>query len=422
MGRSHGAERRDWVAEYCRLNAHSEAPEKFHFWTAVSTLAGAIRRHVYLDQGSFRLYPNFYIIFVGEPGIVTKSTAISIGLRYLRDIGAPIGPNIATPQGFLKRLEGSCEGYTIGGGNLTERKHISTHPITAHITEWGTFFDPRDHQMVNWLTDLYDCKDGAAIDKVTATQGDTEIVNPFVNILSGTTPGWLRTNVRGTFVGWGLLSRIVFVYADRPRDVIAYPKLRLGSDTWSAQRSLTAALKHISSLRGEFTLSPEVTAYGQEWREKLRDYQIAVAADPDSNQWLKDFLARKFDHAHKLALVLSLARRDSLVLQLEELQEAIRRMDEVEAEILSIFGTVGHEVSNSVRTNRLAWAYLQEGLRANERIPRCHVHQFLARYLDYRGANALLEQLREMQYISQEQTADGALWIVLGQQAAELAL
>src|SRR6266566_2659153 len=244
-GRAPGRESGDWIASYCASKATLEAPEKFHFWTAVSTIAGALRRHVWFDQGEFKLYPNFFIVFIGEPGIVTKSTAISGGLRLLREIGANIGPSVATWQGFLKRLEQSTEGFSIGDSSvpLAQRKHVTTCAVTMHISEWGTFIDPNDRLMVNMLTDLWDCKEGIAIDKTTATQGDLAIINPFVNMLAATTPSWMRDNIKAQFGGWGLSSRIIFVFADSPRQIVAWPgRGHRGSDTSSATKALVTDL------------------------------------------------------------------------------------------------------------------------------------------------------------------------------------
>jgi hypothetical protein len=59
--------------------------------------------------------------------------------------------------------------------------------------------------------------------KATKTQGDNVLMNPFVNMIAGTTPKWLADNFKGHFGGWGLSSRIIFVYADTPERHIASP-------------------------------------------------------------------------------------------------------------------------------------------------------------------------------------------------------
>src|SRR5207244_4986143 len=82
-----------------------EATERCHFWTAVSTVAGALRRRVYIDEGTFRWFPNFYIVLVGPPGTVKKSSVISIGARLLRDVpNINIGADCTTWQKFVEEV------------------------------------------------------------------------------------------------------------------------------------------------------------------------------------------------------------------------------------------------------------------------------------------------------------------------------
>lgn len=404
----------DWITAYCGVVANSEAPEKFHFWTAISTIAGALRRHVWLDQGIFKLYPNFFIVFVGEPGIVTKSTAIGHGLRLLREIGANVGPSVTTWQGFLKRIEQSIEGFAIGDGPLETRKHVTTCAVTMHVTEWGTFIDPRDYLMVNMLTDLFDCKEGIAIDKTTATQGDTLIFNPFINMLSATTPKWMYDNFRSQFGGWGLSSRIIFIFAKRPRRIIAFPGEETSSDALRiAMRPLVADLRRISDLSGPFRLSPAVRKYGQTYREELSERQINLSNNPDSNPWLRYFLARKFDYILKLAMVFSAATASNLLLEEEHFMAGAARMDEVELELLNIFGNHGGEdISRAVRVNHTAWNHLRHCLETEGPQPRHTINRFLARYMTFRESEELITQLVASQAIRQVQDSQG-LWLEL---------
>lgn len=87
----------DWLKTYMLYTRDSESPDEFHFWTGVSTIAGALRRRVWIDMRKFLWTPNFYIILVGPPGIVTKSTTTSVGYNLLRHVeGVHFGPDSAT--------------------------------------------------------------------------------------------------------------------------------------------------------------------------------------------------------------------------------------------------------------------------------------------------------------------------------------
>ena len=51
-----------------------ESPDRMHFWTGVSTIAGALRRKVWIDQRYFQWTPNFYIVLAAPAGIIAKSS------------------------------------------------------------------------------------------------------------------------------------------------------------------------------------------------------------------------------------------------------------------------------------------------------------------------------------------------------------
>ncbi len=389
---------------------------------AVSTIAGVLRRRVCIDQGTFKWYPNFFIVLVGEPGIVKKGTAIKTGLRLLRDIpGVSIGSDVATWQGFLKQLEESTDSFAIGDGPLATRKHVTTNALTIPITEWGTFIDPNDPIMINMLTKLWDCEDGISLSKTTLTQGDITIINPFVNMLAATTPTWMRDNIRTQFGGWGLSSRIIFIFASRPARIVTYPdELQTARALNSRLEPLAADLLTISKLQGTYTITEAARAFTREWNLAHVDRQINLAAQPDHNPWLSYFLARKLDYSHKLAIVLAAARRSELVIDRAEIVDAVARMDEVEGEMRNIFGErerlAPAAASAAARVNNASWGPLYLALQANPRLPAPVVSGFLARYMDFRSANDFMAQLISMQYLTREQDADG-LWCRLGPQA-----
>ena len=86
-----------WLDTYVTYAAHTEAPKLMHFWAGVWTIAGVLRKRVWMDQVAFRWVPNFFIVFVAPPGIVSKSTTAGFAEAFLRDIpGIKFGPDVVT--------------------------------------------------------------------------------------------------------------------------------------------------------------------------------------------------------------------------------------------------------------------------------------------------------------------------------------
>src|SRR5688500_13513807 len=97
-----------WLKAYLEYTKASEAPDAFHFWTGVSTIAGALQRKVWQDQLIFQWIPNFYIIFVAPAGTATKSTTLNFGMTLLERVpDVKFGPESGSWQGLGDALADS---------------------------------------------------------------------------------------------------------------------------------------------------------------------------------------------------------------------------------------------------------------------------------------------------------------------------
>ena len=99
----------NWLQGYLDYTSASESPTPFHFWTGVATIAGALRRRVWIDMRYFQWAPNFYIVLVGPPGVAAKSTTIQSGMKLLERLKVPFGPSSMTWQALAKSLEESIQ-------------------------------------------------------------------------------------------------------------------------------------------------------------------------------------------------------------------------------------------------------------------------------------------------------------------------
>jgi hypothetical protein len=83
----------------------SESPDAFHFWTGVGTIAGALRRRVWLDMRHSQWTPNFYIILVDLPGVANKSTTVRIGSSLLAQVDGqqPLSTSNTSTQAGCER-------------------------------------------------------------------------------------------------------------------------------------------------------------------------------------------------------------------------------------------------------------------------------------------------------------------------------
>lgn len=321
----------NWLHSYLRYNEGTEAPKLFHFWIGVSTIAGALRKHVWLDMIRFKWTPSFYIILVAPPGVATKTTTLDTGHSLLRKIaGIKFGPDIVTWQGLVKKFAESQEEFAFG-----EEYHPMS-ALTIGSGELGNLLNPRDPDMVNLLITLWDGK--SRIDKETKMSGNETISAPWVNLAGCTTPDWIANNVPPSMVGGGFVSRCIFIYRDEKENFVAWPDEVAPSEVASLEEDLLADLEHIAvNLIGPMTLTPAARKWGREWYERLWGVEAKAASDDQ----VKGYLARKQGHLVKTSIVLSVSRGDSMLIEEDDLKLADLMLKDVESSYSKVFSRIG---------------------------------------------------------------------------------
>lgn len=324
----------DWLAAYLEYTSHQEAPASFHFWTGVSTVAAALRRKVYFDQLYYTWSPNFYIILVGPPGVATKSSAISIGMKMLDDIqGIKKGSDALTWQALIQSMENAQELIQVANGEF-----LAISCLTFSSSELGSLLDPDDRKMLDVLTDLWDGKVGVW-EKTTKTMGGNRVPNPWINIIAGTTPRWIADNLPYGAVGGGFTSRCVFVYAEKKRHLMAYPRYELAREgKLEGMNKLRVKLLHdleqIAMLQGEYELTPEAIEWGKAWYEEHHKHPPKPLAGDDQ---FGGYLNRKQGHTHKLAMVLAASKGNTLVVDKQTLEAAVMLTNQLETAMPEVF-------------------------------------------------------------------------------------
>ena len=328
----------NWLKAYSEFTSNSEAPYDMHFWVGVSTVAGALRRRVWIDQRQYQWTPNFYVVLVAPPGVATKSTTIRVGHSLLRQVeGIHFGPDSLTWQALAESLADSQDLVPLDNTiPIESQEFLSMSCITCSVKELGTFLDPQDSKMMSVFTHLWDGQ-VEPFTHATKTQGTIHVENPWINIISATTPAWLQANMPKEIIGGGLASRMVFVYAETKEHLIAYPsRLSRASDYYEMEEKLAEDLQRIATLVGEYRLPDKVMDYGTKWYEDFwRNRPTHLASERFGG-----YISRKKTHVHKVAMVLAACKRDELVITLEDLKEAIALVTKLERDMLAVFQSI----------------------------------------------------------------------------------
>lgn len=356
----------NWLKSYMEFTRDSESPSNFHFWTGVSTLAGALRRRVWIDMKKFQWTPNFYIILVGPPGVAAKSTSMSMGMSLLAKVpGIRFGPESMTWQKLAVSLSEAIEHV-----DWTDKAGVKQPPVpmscnTVVASELGMMLRPDDDQLLSFLIRMWEGQK-ETFRHETKTSGSTAIENPWLNIISATTPTWLKENFPPSMIGGGLTSRIVFVYGDAKRGLVPYVDEIIPDDEYRRlQQYLIEDLIEVSKLAGSFELSPFARQWGHAWYKEHNNPDLRPAHL--SSERFSGYLARKQTHLHKLAIIVAASKRNALVIEEDDLKEADAIITDNEKDMIKVFESIGlveqrNHINEIISTVRFAGFLTSNGL------------------------------------------------------------
>lgn len=389
----------DWIAGYLDYAKNSEAPRHMHFWVAVSAVAGALRRKVWIDQAYFRWYPNFYICLVAPPGIVSKSTTADVGMRLLRQVpDIKFGPDIVTWPALVEAFAESTMGFEFPAGTFNPMS-----AMTLESSEFGNLLDPQDKQMVDLMVSLWDGKQGA-FKKDTKHSGKDVVENPWINMIACTTPSWIAQNFPEYMIGGGFTSRTIFVYAEEKARMIAYPSRIVDRDHLAKQADdLVADLTRISELCGEFKMTADAYQWGEAW---YAQHYASKHAHLDRERF-GGYLARKQTHIHKLAMVLSAASGDSMEITAEHLAIAHSMVTDLEPDMAKVFAKIGKTDTAIYAERLLAYVATRPTGGCSLMDAYKYIHQYFPSQRDFEDVLAGL--VRAGYLITKQQS--GQLWV-----------
>lgn len=321
-----------------------------HFWTAVSTLAGALRRRVWIDMAYFRWFPNFYVILVAPPGIVSKSTTAGIGMSLLKRVpDIKFGPDVVTWQALVSGFAESTMTYEYEG------EYHAMSALTIESSEFGNLLNPADKEMVDLLVSLWDGKQGV-FEKKTKGSGCDSVENPWINLIACTTPAWIAGHFPEYMIGGGFTSRCVFVYAEKKDKLVAYPTQIVPANLREMAQKLVEDLTTISNMVGPYELTKGALEWGNKW---YANHYEAKHLHLDDERF-GGYLARKQTHIHKLAMILAAAEGPTLKITEEHLAVADQMVTDLEPDMQFVFSKIGKS-EDAIYTERLIWYVTKRG-------------------------------------------------------------
>ena len=353
-----------------------ESPNLFVDWGFYSLISSAMQRRVWLHSDPLTGLPtqnsiflNQFVVLIGPPAcgksrIIKNVKALCENEKNKRAIlnmktqqvvmmtnAITCTPDNITFEGLFEflakpdRIDAMLIPTIDKDGNAKEMAY-SHNSATACLEELGVMFTKNAEDVASVLCQAYDA---GGLFRWTKTQGKDIIVNVCVNFLAGTTTDAIRRMMASKVVEEGFSTRVIFVYADRPRFY------RFSSPTKpEQQQAFNEVLDHVhylaTELKGEAKLSPETIVFMTEYYEsrKLLEHERV-----NHDTKLNGYYGRKKMHWIKLSAIVHFSEnKGSMVIELESAKKALEILNKTEREMHLSFRDSGrneqHELASEI--------------------------------------------------------------------------
>ena len=362
--------RKPWHESFWQcVSPHTDAPDNFILWSAISLVGAALKDNVFFETGVFTLYPNQFIVLVGPPG-VGKGTAMNL-VKGVVELIKPMPVNTLSDRITAERIiERIADGWQPPPKIVGTQLQMSSpdHSCLLFSEELRVLLGASEW-MLEFLETAWSQK---TFDYQTKNKGNTMIVEMCCSLLAASVPEALQNVQRDNsmVITGGFSSRCLFVYSEQPSKDLPWPEaLRKNPKSKDLHDKLALDLQQISMLHGEFKVTTGARVLFENFLKKNR-----LSASADDSEALANFRARIKAHTLKVAMVLSACRGDELTITDMDMSNAIAEISKVTASLEKLFRGAG-DSADSVNCARVQAFIEKHGQTSRKEIMRAlHRH------------------------------------------------
>lgn len=317
-----------WISSFKAYGKSWFTNDHWLEWGGMWILGICAARQIYFESApGKRLYPNLYLMPVGQPG-----TGKGELIEAMRSVLVPLhrftfAPNSATRAAMLDYMADNVVSRIVGG-----QPYIS-HECIALNEEFASLVPENDNWYLTTLNELYDCR--MSFTARTRTHGIVELHEPYAAVFAAAQPQFLALTFPEQAWGMGFMSRTIMIYSG---EQVHRPDLFAERERLDAEReALLDYLRAILDTHGPVVWTPGAKRVLQAW------YDAGMPPKPNHPR-LTSYVNRRIMHIYKLSIIASLDESTSLQIKPHHAEAAIRRLLTNEARLPQIFLEMGGSV------------------------------------------------------------------------------
>jgi hypothetical protein len=323
----------DLFKSYREFVGRSEAPGVYHRWSLIGCIAANLGRQFYLPFGEGRIFPNLYLMLIGEPG-ARKSSAIKLASKVLAETGySKFSAEKTSKEKFLADLAGQ------GSDDAFDLLSPGASEVFINSDEFNEFVGTGNIEFLSLLGALWDFDSEKPFSQRLKNSKPIEIYQPTLNILAGNTGENLARAIPAEALGQGFASRLIFIHSEPSGVKIPFPSKAPVELREAVVRILTQMKLEVC---GEASLDLDA-------KEALA--QIYTTFTDLEDYRLKHYSSRRHTQLLKLCLIFA-ASRISTTISLVDVIKANTVLSYAERSMHKALGEIGKsknaEVSSAV--------------------------------------------------------------------------
>jgi len=397
----------NFIELFEEYTSNISSPAIFRKWGAISLIAGALERKVWVVTRGSPVYPNLFVILAANPGVGKSEITWRVRQHWGQIEGHHLASSSVTKASMMDELAEASRRWVT---NDPQNPVDSFNSLKICVNELGVFITAYDNEFISTMTDLWDCKDYSETRRSSKKKDPIQLAKVQLNMLAAGTPSYLNHMLPEGAWDQGFMSRTIIVFSG---EIIKKSLFGDHGVDQSMAEQVQAELDRKANLYGEM-------GFTEESKDLLNNFLYTVADETaPQHPRLMAYNVRRVVHLLKLCMVASVCRSDELVIRAEDYQVALDWLLEAEATMPEIFKAMSQGGAGQVMND--AWYYLVQ-LYAKENSPIL-IHrliQFLQERIPAHSIQSTIEMMEKGKMIEQRLTPAGQAFIPLGKRGGNV--
>lgn len=348
----------DFITSFLDHTEGAPTPDIYRLWAAISTVAGALERRVWVETARSALFPNLYVMLVGAPGVGKDMAINPVRELWQETHSLHIAPVNMSKAGLVDTLIEAERKFVLPD------QLVEYHSLLVVIPELGVLLPAHDLEFLSNLNHIYD-NPKVYRERKRGIGKEIQVSKPQLNILAGTQPGYMAELFPESAYSMGFISRMIMIYAAEGPQVSLFEALEE-----RPLAPLVNQLKSFTKLMGKFEWSDEAKAEAERW--------LKTKCEPiPEHSKLQHYIPRRILHTLKLSMIAAVSRTGALRIELEDFCRARDWLIEAETHMPDIFREMLQKSDKDIITELHFFVWSQQIKNKGLALPEAALVNFL---------------------------------------------